>query len=490
MSDIALQLNQKEFEYDTYSLLHAFFPDRRLVMSYSWEKKEYCRYACLISYSSDKIEIEYKEYDQTLLYKSLPMAFGRNRRDDKNTVKRLLYLLLQELTKQKLPWGTLTGIRPTKLPMQLLNEGRSERQILREMQEVYLLDETKAALCTQIVQREHRLLTSMPYQDSYSLYVGIPFCPTICLYCSFSSFPITLYKDRADAYVAALCREIKSTAALMAGKNPTTIYIGGGTPTTLTTEQMQRLFAQLNECFDLEDLYEFTVEGGRPETITRDKLLLMKQYHVTRVSVNPQTMNDETLKLIGRKHTSQDVMEACRLVREVGEFSVNMDLIVGLPQEGKPQVQHTLQQISALRPDAITVHSLAVKRAARLHIFEEAYRDFSYENSEEIMQLVAAYGSEMGMTPYYLYRQKNMKGNLENVGYAAQDHAGLYNILIMEAVQTILAVGAGASSKLVYGGGQKSERVENVKDVDHYIQRVDEMIERKRRGIDKFLSTA
>ena len=319
--------------------------------------------------------------------------------------------------------------------------------------------------------------------------MGIPFCPSICLYCSFSSYPLKQWKNRVNQYLEALCKEIKEVAAIMKakGRKLDTVYIGGGTPTTLEPEQLKVLLDALMENFCCENLAEFTIEAGRPDSITREKLMMIRNYPITRISVNPQTMNQETLDIIGRRHTVEETKQAFMLARECGFDNINMDLIVGLPGEDKIMVENTLNEVKALAPDSITVHSLAVKRAARLNIFKDKYQEMTFENNQEIMDMTMKAAYEMEMGPYYLYRQKNMKGNFENVGYAKVDKAGIYNILIMEEKQPIIALGAGGSSKLVFDQGKRIERVENVKDVTNYIDRIDEMIERKRKGINTWL---
>ena len=312
--------------------------------------------------------------------------------------------------------------------------------------------------------------------------MGIPFCPSICLYCSFSSSPLSVWEKQVDAYLDALCKEITYAAGAFPEKELNTVYIGGGTPTTLNPDQLERLLTKLESSFDFSKVREFTVEAGRPDSITREKLETLKRHKVTRISINPQTMNQKTLDLIGRKHTVEETVQAFTLARELGFDNINMDLIVGLPGEEKPQVEATLQQLKALDPDSITVHSLAIKRAARLAMFRDEYKEMTFTNNCQIMDMTAAYAAGCGQYPYYLYRQKNMAGNFENVGYAKPGKEGLYNILIMEEVQSILALGAGASTKLVWSS-DRIERVENVKDIRSYIDRIDEMIERKRKGI-------
>ena len=251
---------------------------------------------------------------------------------------------------------------------------------------------------------------------------------------------------------------------------------------------MDRLLKTITENFDLSNVLEFTVEAGRPDSITEEKLAVIRKYPVTRISINPQTLQQKTLDLVGRNHTVAQTKDAFYLARKLGFDNINMDLIIGLPGEGKEEVAHTLQEVENLHPDSLTIHSLALKRATRLNLFKDKYEEMSFENSQEIMEMTQQCARNMGMGPYYLYRQKNIAGNFENVGYAEVDKAGIYNILIMEEKQTILAAGAGASTKFVFEHGTRIERVENVKDVNNYILRIDEMLERKRVGIEKYLN--
>jgi oxygen-independent coproporphyrinogen-3 oxidase len=273
----------------------------------------------------------------------------------------------------------------------------------------------------------------------------------------------------------------------MKGWHLDSLYIGGGTPTSVSAEQLRELLEELDRNFDLESLAEFTVEAGRPDTITEDKLRVMKEFPVTRISINPQTMNQKTLDIIGRHHSVEQTEEVFAMARRLGFDNINMDMIVGLPGEGAAEVQETLDRIRRLDPDSLTVHSLALKRATRLNLFRDNYEPISFENSEAIMQAAAKCAEDMGMSPYYLYRQKNMAGNFENVGYARPGKAGVYNILIMEERQSILAAGSGASTKFVFDGGRRIERAENVKDLHNYVERIDEMLERKKFGIDSYL---
>ncbi|MCM1134768.1 MAG: coproporphyrinogen dehydrogenase HemZ [Clostridium sp.] len=402
-----------------------------------------------------------------------------DRPEVKNRIKKLIYKALSERTGKRLPWGTLTGIRPVKIPMGMLEEGKVEEEILRYMRETYFISDEKASLSLQIAEREKALLDTLHCENGYSLYIGIPFCPTTCLYCSFTSYPIVSWKKKIGAYLDALDKEIDFTAETFKEKMLDTLYIGGGTPTTLEPEQLHRLLAKIQASFDLSHLKEFTVEAGRADSITPEKLQVLKKYGVTRISVNPQTMKQETLDLIGRKHTVEQVREAFAMAREAGFSNINMDIILGLPGEGPEDVRGTMEEIAKLAPDSLTVHSLAVKRASKLSQWIAENGISALNNTEETMRITAQGAQRMGMEPYYLYRQKNMSGNFENVGYAREGCFGIYNILIMEEKQDIVALGAGSISKRLFPCG-KIERCENVKELAQYMERIEEMIGRKR----------
>ena len=348
------------------------------------------------------------------------------------------------------------------------------------MRSTYLCSKEKTELAIDIAKREQKILADIHYEEGYSLYVGIPFCPTTCLYCSFTSFPIRAWKDKVDAYLSAVEKEIDFVKEACADKVLDSVYIGGGTPTTLEPDELDRLFAKLKGTLDWSQVKEFTVEAGRADSITAEKLRVMKKWGVTRISVNPQTMKQETLDVIGRRHTVEQTVEAFWTARREGFDNINMDLILGLPGETKNDVAETMRRVKELAPDSLTVHSLAIKRASRLSQWILENGMDTLHNTDETMQIAALGARELGMEPYYLYRQKNMSGNFENVGYAKPGKAGIYNILIMEEKQSILALGAGTISKAVYPDG-RIERCDNVKDVDLYIEKIDEMIERKRK---------
>ena len=475
---IEVKINDGSFAYDIHSLIQAFYPGVEVQVR---EKEAFTEEVSVrMEVAVDPEQIRFSIWEDGELKRAEHSAVeDPERKALKNQLKKLMYRELCAFTGETLPWGTLTGIRPTKIPMAMLEQGKSNLEIARYMWETYDCSKEKTALAVSIANQEREVLKDIDYENGYSLYVGIPFCPSICLYCSFSSSPIKKWEKRIEDYLEALFQEIAFLGKAYGGRTLDTVYLGGGTPTTLNASQLERLLIHIRQCFDLSHIKELTVEAGRPDTVTPEKLKVLKEQGVTRISVNPQTMNQETLDIIGRRHTAEETKTAFRMAREAGFDNINMDLIVGLPGEGIEEVRHTMEELRLLDPDSITVHSLAVKRAARLKLFRDTYEEMGLKNSQEIMDLTYRYCAEQGAYPYYLYRQKNMAGNFENVGYAKVDKAGIYNILIMEEKQTILAAGAGASSKFVFAADH-IERVENVKDVAQYISRIDEMIERKR----------
>lgn len=495
---IEVLLNKPEFEYDIHSLIKAFFPEQ--YVGVSAEKKEYDEKIDIrmqVNYGEDTIQITWQEIVHAnedaqanekpgqeevkeIPDETIQVDFS-DRVRTKNQLKQMLYRMLCDYTKRTLPWGNLTGIRPTKIPMKLLEEGKSREEIYRYMKDTYFASDEKIELATDIAERENAILKKIDYDNGYSLYIGIPFCPTTCLYCSFTSFPIVKWEKRMDLYKEALFKEMKYVAEQMKDRPLSTIYFGGGTPTSLNPQDLDEILTKVEELFPVEQAVEFTVESGRPDSITREKLQVLRNHGISRISINPQTMKQATLDLIGRRHTVEDVKEKFLLARELGFDNINMDLIVGLPEETIDDVRQTMEEIKALRPDSVTVHSLAIKRAARLNIYKERYGNLKIVNTQEMIDLTAQYAEEMGLKPYYLYRQKNMAGNFENVGYAVPGKECLYNILIMEEKQTIAACGAGTTTKVYFPAENRIERAENVKEVEQYIDRIDEMIGRKEK---------
>ncbi len=498
---IEIRLNDNAFEQDIRELLMAFYPGEEFLYSQPETEERPVQFAVegiwnedrtvfrlqLISYGSSEFHVLSDlppEIQRELDCADQPIqADPADRGETKNRIKRRMYVLLMSRTGKLLPWGALTGIRPTKIAMTHLAKGMEPQAIEKLMREQYYASPEKAALSVEIAERERGLLSAVDCEHGYSLYIGIPFCPTTCLYCSFTSYPIDRWAGKMDQYLNALFREMDFVAETMAGRTLDTVYFGGGTPTALSAEDLDRLITRQRATFDVDHAKEFTVEAGRPDSITREKLRVLKKHGVGRISINPQTMKQATLDLIGRRHTVEAVKETYAMAREEGFDNINMDLIIGLPEEDMEDVRATMEEIKNMAPDSLTVHSLAIKRAARLNTMKEVYKDLKIVNTHEMIDLTAQYAREMGLEPYYLYRQKNMAGNFENVGYAAPGKACLYNVLIMEEQQTIVGCGAGTTTKVVYPGENRIERAETVKNVEQYIERIEEMIDRKRQLI-------
>ncbi len=460
------------FMYNLYHITKAFFPNEEIR-----QKLE----------EGQEPLVQIKMDGGTCL--SLAMKTDLSDPDTRQRVKamvtRSVYDRWCHMTGRHLAWGMLTGIRPTKLIMKKMEEGMDEKEVFAFLRSEYDVSEDKSKLGIEIAKREKELLSRLDYKEGYSLYVGIPFCPSICSYCSFSSSLASAWQGRMDEYLDALLKEIHAVANGMQEKHLNTIYIGGGTPTTLSAQQLEKLLEKIQEEFSFDHLLEFTIEAGRPDSITKEKLEVMAKYPVTRISINPQTMQQKTLDEVGRKHSVQDIKDVFYIARELGFDNINMDLIAGLPGETSKEMEDTLRQIEMLKPDSLTIHALAIKRAARLG---QEHKEVTMSSDIETMiEQGAVMAEKMDLVPYYLYRQKNIAGNFENVGYAKVDKAGIYNILIMEEKQTIIATGAGATTKVVLPKKQRMEngkksnlvRIENVKDIGEYISRIDEMIERK-----------
>lgn len=409
----------------------------------------------------------------------------------KDEVRGFIYDTFVILSGNELPWGNLTGIRPTKLYLKKLKEYASangvyledkncKEAVCDEMKSLYRVSLGKNSLGADIAIREDKIINSVHLEDGYSLYIGIPFCPSTCLYCSFTSNPIFKYKNIIGEYLSALEKEIAAVRDIMKGKYLDTIYIGGGTPTTLEPAELDRLLTYIKKTLPMENVLEFTVEAGRADSITRDKLEVLKRHNVSRISINPQTMRDKTLKLIGRHHDAKAVLDAFSLAKEVGMDNINMDIILGLPGENLEDVRYTFEQIKHLHPESVTVHSLALKRASRMKEYIEQHDISCDMDLDKAMGIATEAASQMNLKAYYLYRQKDMAGNLENTGFAKEGCFGIYNILMMEEVQSIVALGAGSVSKRVFADGH-IERCDNSKDINHYLDNLDEMIERKRQ---------
>lgn len=376
------------------------------------------------------------------------------------------------------PWGDLVGIRPVKRVVKMYNDGLTDEQIKVILKEQYSVSDEKTDLAVRIAKTEMNVISAIP-DNAISLYIDIPFCPSKCVYCSFASMPVSKMHDFIEPYLNALFRELDRIRKIISDLNLVlcSIYIGGGTPTSILSIELDNLLYKITRTFDLSHLQEFTVEAGRPDTITESKLEVMKKYGVDRISINPQSMNNKTLEVIGRKHTVEQIYKAFELAKSYQFKCINMDVIAGLPQESVSEFRNTVDSVIDLHPENITVHTMSIKRAAKLnqdHDFVGLPQDC------DVMSMVSYAHKklgEYGYRPYYLYRQKNILGDLENTGFARDNTPGIYNICMMEEIRSVFSAGVGAVTKLVRG--DRIERIFNVKDVREYLKRADEMLERK-----------
>ena len=460
------------------------------------------------------------------------LSFIGNRTKDKSTVKAYLYKILQKKCGRSLPWGDLTGIRPVSLAGKLLKELKNESMQTKQeeirfyqaLKDEYCLEGEKAELLRFLALRERDILqkaeerSGVKIQDGFSIYIHIPFCPSKCAYCSFLSSPIAPFSNCIPEYLEKISEELDFALYEMGerrGKILQSIYIGGGTPTALPEKALEDLLVLVEQKLlssPYAKVLEYTVEAGRPDSLEGNKLALLKAHSVGRISINPQTFRQETLDLIGRKHSIESVMERFYEARELGFDNINMDLILGLPSERLSDVEESLLKIRELAPENLTVHSLAVKRAAKLKTEENKYRgayqagasseefplerDFSLSyipswkkresrtEMEWMMLSAMQTAEELSLYPYYLYRQKNMAGNLENIGFSKEGKECLYNIFMMEEKHTVFGVGAGSSSKILFGNG-RLERVDNGKDFRSYMEHFTEYQEKKRRVLEE-----
>ena len=388
--------------------------------------------------------------------------------------KQTLYDLCRQMTGIHPPWGSLTGVRPTHLMLEALGEGLSPEAAVERLARDFDVTREKALLLAEVAGRQ-RLLP--PPGDRYmDVYIGIPFCTTRCAYCSFSSGELGDGR-LVTPYMEALRREMTACAALLkaCGRELRALYVGGGTPTALPLPAFRELLSLIRSCFP--GAGEYTVEAGRPDTLSREKLRAIREAEISRISINPQTMNDRTLAVIGRAHTAGQVREAYALAREEGIPHINMDVIAGLPGETEKDFDRTMEEAAALHPESLTVHTLAIKRSSRMSLEKAPLPDGRMTSA--MVDAGQRTARALGMSPYYLYRQKYMAGNLENIGYALPGHDCLYNVDIMEETSHILAMGAGGISKRIWPEEGHITRAPNVSDIETYIRRVDDMIRRK-----------
>lgn len=401
---------------------------------------------------------------------------------DKKQIDRQIYDKLSRLTGKRPQWGILTGIRPVKLCGELYEKTGCREKVIDILTCEYYLSEEKANLIMDMYLHQMAFCGKAP-AASAGIYIGIPFCPTRCVYCSFASNQVP--DSEIERYLEALLKEVEYVGRRMGetGIWAETVYIGGGTPTTLTAEQLDTLIDKVKASFDLSGLREFTIEAGRPDTITAEKLSVIKNHCIHRISINPQSMKKETLERIGRSHEPEDIVRAFQLAKAQGFDNINADIIAGLPEESAEDFRRTLQTVLQLEPENITVHCLAVKRASRLVDMDKDFHYKQADRAEDMLALSRCLLAEAGYLPYYLYRQKHMAGAFENTGYCRKDKDCIYNVRIMDEHQTIIALGAGGISKMYYPEENRLERIPNVTNYQEYIKRIDEMLDRKEKNL-------
>lgn len=474
-----LYVKNHNFHFELENLTRLFFPNEKItvIRDFSEPQPPY-----IYTEVSDKITISVNIGS----FNKSETAVKKLTDDDNELVSaQLLYKLLCDFTGLTQPWGKLTGVRPVKLLRRLAEESNGEQAVKKFEKDFFVSDE-KIALSRETEHNERKIL-ELSKPESFSLYVGIPFCPSRCSYCSFVMASIERAEKLIEPYTKLLCEEIKQTAEIAnkLGLRLETVYFGGGTPTTLSAEQLDTVLGTVNNSFDMSTCREFTVEAGRPDTIDIAKLFALKENKVDRISINPQTVNDEVLKTIGRKHTAQQFFDAFELARKCGFDNINTDLIAGLPTDTPESFKNSLDSIVRLNAECITVHTLCMKRASRLTT-EGVTLDL--QQARDARKMLAYTQNILGQNeyiPYYMYRQSRMVGNLENVGWSKKGFESLYNVYVMDETHTILACGSGGVTKLKRNNPDYLERIFNFKYPYEYIDRFDELIQRK-SGIMQF----
>lgn len=474
-----LYVKNHNFHFELENLTRLFFPNEKItvIRDFSEPQPPY-----IYTEVSDKITISVNIGS----FNKSETAVKKLADDDNELVSaQLLYKLLCDFTGLTQPWGILTGVRPVKLLRRLAEES-NEEQAVKKFEKDFFVSNEKIALSRETEHNERKIL-ELSKPESFSLYVGIPFCPSRCSYCSFVMASIERAEKLIEPYTKLLCEEIKQTAEIAnkLGLRLETVYFGGGTPTTLSAEQLDTVLGTVNKSFDMSTCREFTVEAGRPDTIDIAKLFALKENKVDRISINPQTVNDEVLKTIGRKHTAQQFFDAFELARKCGFDNINTDLIAGLPTDTPESFKNSLDSIVRLNAECITVHTLSMKRASRLTT-EGVTLDL--QQARDAREMLAYTQNILGQNeyiPYYMYRQSRMVGNLENVGWSKKGFESLYNVYVMDETHTILACGSGGVTKLKRNNPDYLERIFNFKYPYEYIDRFDELIQRK-SGIMQF----
>lgn len=474
-----LYVKNHNFHFELENLTRLFFPNEKItvIRDFSEPQPPY-----IYTEVSDKITISVNIGS----FNKSETAVKKLTDDDNELVSaQLLYKLLCDFTGLTQPWGILTGVRPVKLLRRLAEES-NEEQAVKKFEKDFFVSNEKIALSRETEHNERKIL-ELSKPESFSLYVGIPFCPSRCSYCSFVMASIERAEKLIEPYTKLLCEEIKRTAEIAnkLGLRLETVYFGGGTPTTMSAEQLDTVLKTVNKSFDMSTCREFTVEAGRPDTIDIAKLFALKENKVDRISINPQTVNDEVLKTIGRKHTAQQFFDDFELARKCGFDNINTDLIAGLPTDTPESFKNSLDSIVRLNAECITVHTLCMKRASRLTT-EGVTLDL--QQARDAREMLAYTQNILGQNeyiPYYMYRQSRMVGNLENVGWSKRGFESLYNVYVMDETHTILACGSGGVTKLKRNNPDYLERIFNFKYPYEYIDRFDELIQRK-SGIMQF----
>lgn len=483
------------YSYELYEILSIFYPGEKLTLC---ESEDNLPKNCMLIKSVLKNNVS-TVYVETFLikvddgkYEIISNDCTENiisdniRKSEKHTVKLSLFKLLRNITGIQIPWGILVGIRPSKIVNDLRSKSVNNDEIVPILKDKYLLRDDKIKLVMEISDNSYDVINHL--NKAVSVYIGIPFCPSKCIYCSFASYPISKYMNRLHDYVIALDKEIEIIGSFLRKHfNIDTIYIGGGTPTSLPDDMFSSILDSVVKHFEIASVNEFTVEAGRPDTINQYKLSAMKKSGVNRISINPQSMNDDTLARVGRNHTVQDIMSTFNLARSMGFDNINMDMILGLPGEEISHVKSTIKRILDLSPENITVHTMAVKRASSLKekLIENEYIPIpDSKKVNDMMEYVQDAVACSGYQPYYMYRQKMMVGNLENIGYCKPGYRCLYNIQMIEEKETIVGIGADAVTKLVYLGENRIERLANKKSLEEYINSIDHNIEKKIKSLN------
>ena len=474
-----LYVKNHNFHFELENLTRLFFPNEKITVIRDFSEPQP---PCIYTEVSDKITISVNIGS----FNKSETAVKKLTDDDNELVSaQLLYKLLCDFTGLTQPWGILTGVRPVKLLRRLAEESDEEQAVKKFLNDFFVSNE-KTALSRETEHNERKIL-ELSRPESFSLYVGIPFCPSRCSYCSFVMASIERAEKLIEPYTKLLCEEIKRTAEIAnkLGLRLETVYFGGGTPTTLSAEQLDTVLRTVNKSFDMSTCREFTVEAGRPDTIDSAKLFALKENKVDRISINPQTTNDEVLKTIGRKHTAQQFFDAFELARKCGFDNINTDLIAGLPTDTPESFKNSLDSIVKLNAECITVHTLCMKRASRLTTEGVTLDLQQARDAREMLAYTQNILGQNGYIPYYMYRQSRMVGNLENVGWSKRGFESLYNVYVMDETHTILACGSGGVTKLKRNNPDYLERIFNFKYPYEYIDRFDELIQRK-SGIMQF----